>query len=682
MHCAHRFILIVQIMKAYDVLHKFETSPHEEGNFDPVTNPTNWSAEALGWLTTYEQVMNVSIDSDTGGAITGNMHFATFASCCEFPSETEGLDTRKVKIYFSDSSRTRRDLIVRLFRPLLSDMFSFGVVNGVLEALRIKDDEEYALKLFGEWFMTLTAKQAWEKGLYAVNAPMARFLEELTLRQLEKKKKKSRDGRSVALRVLYNFCEKSTDLVRAFMLATICREAVAKASMRKEWSTYGKVLSSPLVIEWNVLLRKFRVCLLVSLRLKSARLNAPMSVHNVDEEDIFSVYQWLAIDELAMTHQHEEIVSLESACEISSYAFHPSTANGDGPSRFKMLQESCLSAAISEEERAEYLVDFQDDDRFGALLLFFGNHNEPAILVAHRALLLVSQWSKDPRYLNVLDGVLVALKALESSPDFRSLAIAVRLEVWQSFCPVYRAHLFGFDDVQQFSEEVLGPLLHNNEWLTSFGRISLQVLNMLTGIVWDENMNVFQPKLKRGGENAAWPPVKTDFLLKRLVDKVRKIDKSSLDAHIVVVCGLLVSNDIETLVQCVPAIYECFLPLALFNPVTLCTSASTVQGAFLEDSVVIRAQSYSGPSMDRFALGEIENLISIWEFDIKDFHTLFLRTMYELGKDRIVDELLTKSSSRIHVHRFVDGTLETLVIHNALRSRSHRFFLNLLHRWR
>ena len=146
---------------------------------------------------------------------------------------------------------------------------------------------------------------------------------------------------------------------------------------------------------WESLLRKLRVCLLVSLRLFGLNLGSfPVTVEHVDSNDIFSVYEWLARDELISGHKHDGIISLEKACKGSGMVFDPSTSIGDNPSKWKLLQLACMANAISEEERSEYLVDL-DDEVQGALLLYLSSHNNPSLLVAHRALLLAGKWSND-----------------------------------------------------------------------------------------------------------------------------------------------------------------------------------------------------------------------------------------------------------------------------------------------
>lgn len=647
----------LQIVNAYDILARFENRSQDDGEGARDTRTQDhWTAEAMGWVSTYEQVMGVK-PGESPPTETATCRFSDFAAACAFPKGS-GTDGTRMQVRLSESSRIRRVVLVHIFSPLLADVFSFGVVNSIFDALGIVDEKDYLLHLVGEWFMTLTPQEIHEKGMTLVNSPVVRWLQDVASQQLEDR---SADQYASVLNAISKFCEESSELVHAFMLATVCREAVGKAAMQKEKLTYGKISSSQEVSEWESLLRRLRICLLVSLRLKDKRLGSfPISVNNVNKGDLFSVYEWLAHDELAMSHNHEEIVSLEKACQNSSYSFDPSGPDGDGPSRFGMLQNSCLSAAVSEDERAEYLIDFNDDDKFGALLLYLRSHNDPTMLVAHRALLLASAWSQEPGNLTVLEDSLTALTALSTTGSDEPLAKAVRLDVFQSqIRPIYRAHLFGFDDVQEVSENVVAPLLQSQEWLREFGRIALQILTLLTNLSWNQDaIQAFESRLGSDDALRTWPPVQADFALKRLVEKGRQVDASALDAHRVVLSALLISDDIKTLVQCAPAIYECFLPLALFNPVTTTCNTAIAQRGFLEDAVIARANAYSGQAIDGFDLGEIVTLAKIWAVELKDVRTVFLLAMYELEKDSIVDELLTKSAAQIDIARFVEDGVD------------------------
>ena len=126
-------------------------------------------------------------------------------------------------------------------------------------------------------------------------------------------------------------------------------------------------------------------------------------------------------------------------------------------------------------------------------------------------------------------------------------------------------------------------------------------------------------------------------------------------------CGLLVSDDVASLVECVPGLYDLFTPSSLFSTVPPAESAATKRTTFLKQAVLDFAREYSGRAVDSFAcLAEIETLAKIWKFDLKLLRSIFLKVMYELGKDRVVDELLTKSASDIDVVFFVNGGVDVV----------------------
>jgi hypothetical protein len=443
---------------------------------------------------------------------------------------------------------------------------------------------------------------------------------------------------------------------------------------------------------------------LVSLRLFKEQLGTfAISVHNVDQPDVFSVYEWLARDELSMTHNHNEIVSLENACRMSGYAFHPSTSVGDDLIRVKMLQNACLSAAISEAERAEYLVDFDDDDRLGALLLFLSHHNNPSLLVAHRALLLALKWTVVPTHMDLLKDALDALNSLSEADDHKSLAAAVRLEVWQArIRPFCRALLFGFDDVHEISENVAATLFHNTEWVRSFARIGLDVLGLLSRTAWDDDDQFAMPTFRQvpntelsDNNEYLWPPVRDDFILQRLVSKSKPIDLEALDTHCVILSAVLVSENISALSKLAPGFFEAFTPSGLFSPPSPILSFATKKPesppsllekrhAFLEDCIIARAQSYRADEsqglqpLESLDLGEIDTLAKIWDIDPKDSRTLFLLAMYEFGKDRLVDELLAKGTVQISVGHFVEDALVSGFVPKIFQCSDPRFLTMML----
>lgn len=633
----------------FDILHNYEvTAIRGDGGLADIPDFW-WGAEAMGWLQTYEECIKVPIDDIPEKIPREALRLSKLFSSCHLEAPTDSRASGGMDIRFSESSRTRREILVHVLRPLLGDIFSLNVVYTVFGTLGTRYDTEYMLQCFGEWFMTLS-KDDIKQGLLSPNPPMTRFLKDLATRTLESWDET--DAR-IVLDTLHAFCRKSSDLVRSFILAAICREAAAKASSNLEKSSYGKVLSRKVIEDWDKLLRQLRVCLLVFLRL-GGTFHAPLSIELVDEGDVFSVYEWIARDELAMSHDQEEISLLEQACAISSHSFDPSQPESDGPARLKVLQNSCLASKISDEERIEYFVDFDDEDRFGALLLFLKSHNNPPLLASHRSLLLSLEWVQNPNDLSHLHNSYMALKAITGNGNANNLLIAaVSLEIWQRCSMVFRAQLFGWDEIQGISEDKFSSLLQNKDWFLPFGRIALKFLRVLRSTDFDID-NAPNFATPTDDEKITWPHVRPDQSLSRLVGRLFTVDKSALDTHCVVICALLVSSNVNALVKCVPSIYDCFLPTSLSKPFSSDSNVTLLRSAFVEDAVVTRAKLWPGSVMEQFNLQEIETLAHVWVIEPKSVRSQFLLAMYELEKDHCVDDLLTRSISQIDSRLFVE----------------------------
>ena len=420
-----------------------------------------------------------------------------------------------------------------------------------------------------------------------------------------------------------------------------------------------------LVGRWSSLLRQIRVCLLVSLRLYGIQLGPlPLSVHDVDKAEEFSPFQWLAYDELMMSHKHEEIVSLESACRQSSHSFNASTPEADSQARWKTLQNSCLASTLSPDERTEYLVDFDDDDELGALLLYLRRHNVGKILVAHRALLLAAKWGKQPDELEILEDAIVALKTIDPE-ELKRVAYAVRLEIWQSrIRPVYHALMFGFDDVQEVSPDVVAPLFQDVDWVKRFSEITTTVLDMLNQFEWHEaeilNLREEYLEVTDSSEVESWPALVECPILNKLIDKNKKMKVTAFEAHRMLMAALKVTQDFAKLARCIPSFYDLFTPGALFKKAIPLEDAEENQQALMQDAVVEYARNYNGPSMDTLHLADIEVLSDLFEFEMENIRTLFLLAMYEFGKDRLVDEIITRSGPAISVVHFCAGGVEII----------------------
>uniref|UniRef100_A0A7S4EF62 Uncharacterized protein n=1 Tax=Pseudo-nitzschia australis TaxID=44445 RepID=A0A7S4EF62_9STRA len=660
---AFKIAYYMQICAGYEILHKYEM-----GNDESVSSnlegkqPESWCLEAAGWTSTYLKITKELIDKDIIPPPRDAMMFYEYASCLVAPKKWKNAEFNEnnggYAVYLSDSTRTRRDIIARIFQPLISDVFCFKVVNQVFDSLGIKNNYEYKLKCFGEWFVGLPIKKATKNAVFVEFSPSIRWLKEIVSCQIDNSLD---DAEITPMDSLYHFCRGSEELVRAFWLAALCRQTIFEVATDKEGQTYGKVDRAQIISRWDTLLRQLRVCLLVSLRLFGSPLGAcPISVKAVDRKDNFSVFEWLARDELAMSHNQSEITSLEIACQMSSRTFDPSKREGDGKIRWKTVQMSCLTAALGESERAEYLVDFDDDERLGALHLYLMPHIKPELLIAHRVLLLSSKWGREPERVDILEDALVAMHAIDLDKH-KSLAYAIISDFWQrQIRPIYRAMLFGFDDVQEISFEVITPLLNETRWVDSFSKFASQLLKLLAEINFNEGERVNQWTSQVVEDYSTWPPVRECFILQRLVARNKLIDKGALEAHQTLVYALRINNDVQKLTECIPSFYYLFLYDALFNEVFYTEEIEEKQHEFMQDSIVVFAKSYHGPNMDTLNMGDIDALADLWDFDSVNVNTLFLLSMYEFGKDAAVDELLTKSSSLISVEHFVDEGLDIM----------------------
>jgi hypothetical protein len=133
------------------VLHRYESGVDEGQESVEVGAPSKWSSEAAGWTATYEKITKRLVDQDILDIPKEPVKFHAFASACVAPKDwmeaVYDIDNGGYKVYLSDSSKTRKEILMRIFKPLIGDVFSFNVVNHVFESLGVGKDLEYMLKV-------------------------------------------------------------------------------------------------------------------------------------------------------------------------------------------------------------------------------------------------------------------------------------------------------------------------------------------------------------------------------------------------------------------------------------------------------------------------------------------------------------------------------------------------------
>ena len=140
------------MINAFDILRRFENSEQAEED-QQVAPRSPWTEEAMGWVSTYEMVNGKRAEEPEPNTFRPKktpLKFAAFANACVAPKAPDtptAKGNRKIEVYLSDSSKTRKDVLVHIFKPLLGDIFAFNVVNSIFGALGILDDDDYLLKV-------------------------------------------------------------------------------------------------------------------------------------------------------------------------------------------------------------------------------------------------------------------------------------------------------------------------------------------------------------------------------------------------------------------------------------------------------------------------------------------------------------------------------------------------------
>ena len=683
-----------QILSAYEILHKFEerhlaTETAADANATAPDEAVPWMKEALGWIEASEK-MGPSVATHSMG--TTALKFLSFAKSCmplsakDIASMSEkDLSLRKHPIHLIDSKRDRTAVLLHIFRPLLKDIFVYKVVNNVFGALCLDEDHELLQRYVGEWFLSLPRSCVSDTSL------IVRWLQELALHNLKgEDTEKTGDGITeeqgtpICLGCLHEFCSSCDNLPRAFFLAAICRQAVSLATKQQEAKTYGKVLSADEVLPWDCLLRKLRVCLLITLRLYGIQLGSfPVTIANIDDGSIFSIYQWVARDELFLSHSHSEIQSLEESCRLSPHSFDPSSKEGDDSARWGLLQQTRVdSTAVV-------------GDNPGPLLLYLSGFNDSIKLAAHRVLLLGEKWGKDPQSIAILKDAVPALHFLyESGEEYQgSVTAAVCIELWQTrIRPVYRALLFGFDDVPELSEDIMAPLSLDFNWMGELSDVSLVVLSLLGQSTGESatdqtsedplsaatatatNAATFALQKLFGDDNAeenetidcaktntrknAWPKSRDDIILRNLISRARPASPVSLDIHRAIVCAAKLTDDLSSLPYCVPTFADVFLQGSLFEEMSTPTEFSELQEEFINDVVLKKALRAEGTLIDQTELEELETLAYAWGVERIRLRAQFLLHMYDAGKDHMISDLANMSNEQLDYPLVVEGGLE------------------------
>lgn len=480
------------------------------------------------------------------------------------------------------------------------------------------------------------------------------------------------------------FIMEMEDIVCAFLLSVICMDAVSSASFQLEQKTYGKITQLESVRPWEDLLRKLRVCLIVSLRL-SGDVNPfggvnPMTVNSVSRPHNFSAYSWIARDELSLSHDNQVVMALENACMSSSEAFYPSTVDGDSPQHQKIMFQSCINP--HQGATLHNPTGLTNDAHARSLLFYLKDHARfTTHLAANRALILANMWGQAPHNLDLLKNVVASLQIVVNRVEGFSLATIV--EIYQSRVrPVCRAMLFGFGE-HELSEEIVSPLIEDHDWLREFVAAVKQILSMIIECM--PNTPTVNAS-NNPDSSKMWPPLRECPILKGLVKKLQTVQLSSVELTHTVLFAFEMTNSIETIESVVPSFTSLFLIGSLFSKMPPLPEGSAEQQGLLDKAILDRATESESQVMDNsFAtIRDVELFGKTLGVDARYVRTSYLIEMIRLGKDASVDGMLGSSISLLDKGLFVEKLLPIICgrLHTTIsllkQTKSYRGILSLL----
>ena len=387
--------------------------------------------------------------------------------------------------------------------------------------------------------------------------------------------------------------------------------------------------------------------------------------------------QWIARDELTISHDNQVVMALEIACLSSSEAFYPSTVDGDSVEHKETIFQSCYPRQLTLNNPS----GLSSDTHSRSLLFYLKDYARfTTHLAANRALLLASMWGKAPQNLNILNHALSALQiVVDRIQDF---SLATLVEVYQTqIRPVCRAMLFGFEE-HELSEDVVGPLIEDQVWsqgfITAVKEIMSMIVKCMTKMSTVNTNNNYESK-------GMWPPLRGCPILNILAMKLRDVQLSSIELHHMVLFAFEMTGNVGSLESIIPSFSNLFLIGSVFSVVPPIPQGCEEQQDLLNKAICDRAGKSSSPVVDSFScIHDIELFGKTLGLDAKYVRTQYLLEMFRLGKDASINDLLGSSISSLDKELFVQTTIAIIcwrlyaTIMSLKQTKNYRGVLSLL----
>ncbi len=245
---------------------------------------------------------------------------------------------------------------------------------------------------------------------------------------------------------------------------------------------------------------------------------------------------------------------------------------------------------------------------------------------------------------------------------YSSLLGSTLLEIWHVHIrPIYRAFLFGFEEVHEVCEEIISPLCLDAEWLQKLNRISMKIIRLLVSTT-DHEPHDDPDELTEGNMQGQWPKIGIDVVVENLMQNPIQLDESSLEIHYGILCAINLHDDLSLLPMCVDSFESLFLRESLSIAFPRSFTTNEYQLSFIEASIKRLAEFAEGPNVEREYLDDIVSLGRSWSLEKASVLTQFLLSMYELGKDDLIEDFFNSITRLLDVDMFLDNGIAIVCV--------------------
>ena len=234
-----------------------------------------------------------------------------------------------------------------------------------------------------------------------------------------------------------------------------------------------------------------------------------------------------------------------------------------------------------------------------------------------------------------------------------TLLSAVSQEIWNNYLrPIYRGVLFGFHEAHEICEDIISPLCGDPIWFASLNKLSTELIVLLRSTV--DGLSIeYEENAEENGDKV-WPPLQKDIILENLMRRSGKLDDSSLEIHSAIVCAIQLTSSMESLTTCFPTLDILFLRESFTEHQHLSLVPNDEQSLFIDTALKMKVDRFVDSTVSYADLDDIVTLGRAWGMEKSKILTEFILVMYEVGKDDLIQHLVS-STRLIEIERFSEG---------------------------